>query len=181
MEQFQKIRNYLKSNLTSHRYEHSLRVEKTSIKLAQKFNLSVSVCALAGLAHDICREFSPGQLQSETGRLHANPVLLHGEAGAIVIQKLFGIKDLSVLNAIKYHTSGSVDMDDIGKIIFSADYMEPGRKHLSSGERDRLSLLELDDMVLEIALKTREHLQLKNLLVEPEMEKLIEKFNKDVH
>ena len=40
----------------------------------------------------------------------------------------YHIKDEEVLLAIKYHTTGRQQMTKTEKLIFIADYIEPGRK-----------------------------------------------------
>jgi len=47
--------------------------------------------------------------------------------GALTAEKLFGVTDLEVLDAIRYHTSGREGMTLMDKIVCLADYMEPGR------------------------------------------------------
>ena len=39
----------------------------------------------------------------------------------------YGVTDLEVLDAIRYHTSGREGMTLMDKIVCLADYMEPGR------------------------------------------------------
>jgi protein-S-isoprenylcysteine O-methyltransferase Ste14/HD superfamily phosphohydrolase YqeK len=39
-----------------------------------------------------------------------------------------GETDRGVLDAIRYHSSGYADWDDVGKMLYLADYLEPGRK-----------------------------------------------------
>lgn len=51
---------------------------------------------------------------------------LHGRAAAVVLQK-FGINDKSVLKAAAFHTFGYEGIDALGKIVYIADKIEPGR------------------------------------------------------
>ena len=53
--------------------------------------------------------------------------LLHSKAGAELAQSKYGVKDEDILNAIRYHTTGRPGMSLLEKIIFTADYIEPGR------------------------------------------------------
>lgn len=145
--------------------------------MAEQFDLCPERCAAAGLAHDICREFSDRELKLITGKEHLHPVLLHGEAGAIVLNKDFSIEDDSVLNAVRFHISGGPGLDDVSKAVFAADYMEEGRKHLDHKERERLFSLDLDDMVLDIARSIRSHLEKKRLVVEPQLLHMIEELS----
>lgn len=42
----------------------------------------------------------------------------------------FDVNDEEVLLAIKYHTTGRQQMTKTEKLVFIADYIEPGRKRL---------------------------------------------------
>jgi 2-amino-4-hydroxy-6-hydroxymethyldihydropteridine diphosphokinase len=48
-----------------------------------------------------------------------------------------GEKDPGVLAAIRYHTVGSAEWDDVGRMLYLADFLEPGRD--DDPERERLS------------------------------------------
>ena len=54
--------------------------------------------------------------------------------GAYVAQNELGITDLEILDAIRYHSSGRVDMTMLEKIIYTADIIEPSRKFLGVEE-----------------------------------------------
>ena len=58
-----------------------------------------------------------------------NPYLLHAKAGAVLAKEKYSIENEDILNAIYYHTTGRPGMSQLEKIIFIADYMEPGRKN----------------------------------------------------
>ncbi len=80
------IRKYLQSNLSFKRYSHSIRVEETSIKIAEIFGIDQLTCKMAGLSHDICRDMPTSEilnllkynLSSEEEFKLNNPILLHG-------------------------------------------------------------------------------------------------------
>jgi HD superfamily phosphohydrolase YqeK len=39
-----------------------------------------------------------------------------------------GESDRGVLDAVRYHSSGYAGWDDVGKMLYLADYLEPGRR-----------------------------------------------------
>jgi predicted HD superfamily hydrolase involved in NAD metabolism len=172
-----KLSHHLKNNLTFHRYSHCLGTEKMARRMAIRFNVNPNLSGLAGLAHDICREHSEVELKNITGKEHINPIMLHGEAGAILLKKDFFIEDRSILNAVHHHISGSPGLDKVGKIVFASDYMEEGRTHLSDYDRERLFSLELDDMVLSIARSMSQHLLEKGRTPEPALLLMIEELS----
>ncbi|HUK22479.1 MAG TPA: methyltransferase [Gemmatimonadales bacterium] len=49
-----------------------------------------------------------------------------------------GETDQGVLDAIRYHSTGYAGWDDVGKMLYLADYLEPGRKR-NGKERARLA------------------------------------------
>jgi HD superfamily phosphohydrolase YqeK len=54
--------------------------------------------------------------------------LRHGPASA-ARAKSDGETDRGVLDAVRYHSIGLAEWDMVGRILYCADYLEPGRKH----------------------------------------------------
>jgi HD superfamily phosphohydrolase YqeK len=50
-----------------------------------------------------------------------------------------GESDRGVLDAVRYHSAGYAGWDDVGKMLYLADYLEPGRK---SRRKERAKLAE---------------------------------------
>ncbi|SUM58611.1 Similar to hydrolase (HAD superfamily) [Staphylococcus epidermidis] len=48
---------------------------------------------------------------------------------AALMKHEFDVNDEEVLLAIKYHTTGRQQMTKTEKLVFIADYIEPGRKN----------------------------------------------------
>jgi HD superfamily phosphohydrolase YqeK len=83
-----------------------------------------------GFLHDALREATPDELRPfvpPTFR-HLMPKLLHGPAAAERLRQ-DGVDDEPLLRAIAYHTIGHPELDDMGRALFIADYIEPGRKY----------------------------------------------------
>jgi nicotinate-nucleotide adenylyltransferase len=55
------------------------------------------------------------------------PHLLHGKVGAHYSSSKYGINDEQIAHSIAVHTTGCPNMSLLDKIIFVADYIEPGR------------------------------------------------------
>jgi len=53
--------------------------------------------------------------------------LKHGPAAAVLARR-FGETDEGVLDAVRFHSIGFAGWDWAGKILYMADYLEPGRK-----------------------------------------------------
>ena len=60
-----------------------------------------------------------------------NPSLLHAKLGCLSGEMIsMNIEDEEILMAIRSHTTGRPGMSLLEKIVYIADYMEPGRKEL---------------------------------------------------
>lgn len=165
--------------MSSERYRHSISVEEMAVKLAQNYGIDEYPCSLADLAHDICREMPLGELQEYSDANMENPLLGHGHAGAVLLKEQFNITNISVLNAVRYHTSGSPVIDNVGKIVFSADFLEPGRSFMSDLERERLLKLDLDGMVLDIAEQIKQYLTEQGKEIDLKMNEMISCLHKE--
>jgi HD superfamily phosphohydrolase YqeK len=49
-----------------------------------------------------------------------------------------GEADRGVLDAVRYHSVGCAEWDDVGKMLFLADFLEPGRRSRRK-QRDKLA------------------------------------------
>ncbi len=56
-----------------------------------------------------------------------NPVLVHGKLGAFLARTRYHIDNGEILSAICHHTVGRPNMGLLEKIVYVADFMEPGR------------------------------------------------------
>jgi HD superfamily phosphohydrolase YqeK len=82
----------------------------------------------AGLLHDALRDAHEDLLRSLAGDLPGFSLeMLHGPAAA---EKLLaeGEKRMALVDAIRYHTVGSPKWGRLGRALYMADYLEPGRK-----------------------------------------------------
>ena len=83
----------------------------------------------AGYLHDVLRDADPGELRRglSTPLDELPDEVIHGPAAADRLRRI-GVTDEPLLTAIAFHTLGSPDFDDIGKALYVADFLEPGRK-----------------------------------------------------
>ncbi len=172
--------------LNPSRLAHSRRCAEYAGFLAEKFGADVFLCTLAGLGHDISREQSPGiirdwarrDLKSLPDFMIKNPVLHHGPASAWYVGRKLGLKEPSLLNAIRYHTTGHPGLDANGLVVYAADYMEPGRTHISNKQRKNLLALPLEKLVMEILTLVNSYLLGRKLTPAPWSRELYEELKK---
>jgi HD superfamily phosphohydrolase YqeK len=93
----------------------------------------------AGRLHDTLRDAPEEQLRSITGDYESPVGLLHGPAAAALLERDGDIRR-ELIEAIRYHTVGSVMWGTVGRALYMADYLESGRK-FSRQDRRFLSAL----------------------------------------
>lgn len=164
-----KLRQKVKKVQDSKRFEHTLGVEFTAAALAMKYGASIMDAQVAGVLHD-CAKCLSDQERLKICEKHdipvseverRNPFLLHAKVGAYLAETEYKVTDRpEILDAIRYHTTGREDMSLLEKIIFVADYIEPGRRHAPNLSEIRpLAFENLDSAVLRILEDTLVHLK----------------------
>jgi predicted HD superfamily hydrolase involved in NAD metabolism len=132
---FEDIQEKLKEALDEARYEHTLGVMYTAGCMAMAHGYDVQKAMSAGLLHDCakCMSHEERLLLCEKHGVEVsaseleNKALLHAKAGAILAKTVYNINDMDILHAIAVHTTGEQNMNILDKIIYIADYIEPGR------------------------------------------------------
>ncbi|MDD5382583.1 MAG: bis(5'-nucleosyl)-tetraphosphatase (symmetrical) YqeK [Candidatus Margulisbacteria bacterium] len=165
----------LKQVLDPERFEHSLRVEASALKLAEKHHVPAGKVSLAALLHDYARQYSRQELleQAKKYRLAIDPVaefepkLLHAELSALLAKKDFQVSDKAILEAIKKHTLGSPGMSKLEKIIYLADHIEEGRDFAGVKRVRQLAVKDLDRAIAESAGQMLKYLLAKGLPIHP--------------
>ena len=108
----------------------------------------------AGWLHDVLREADPRELRELLPAKLANlPArVLHGPAAAVRL-RAEGVDDEPFLLAVAFHTIGPPELDTLGRAVYAADFLEPGRRERMEWRealRARM-LVEPDVVVLEVA------------------------------
>jgi predicted HD superfamily hydrolase involved in NAD metabolism len=166
----------LKKWLKPKRYAHSINVMDTARRLAEIHGEDVEKAAVAGLLHDCMRDLGEdetflacekyGVFVPEIER--EQPVLLHGALGSAAIGDIFGVNDVEISEAIKWHTTGYENMSKLSKIVFISDFIEPGRD-LEGIERVRdEAKADIDHAMLDILDNTILYIVKKRALMHPD-------------
>ncbi len=175
-----KIRKKLEKSLDSKRYEHTIGVAYTASALAMCNQTDVEKALLAGFLHDCAKCISNEKKLTIcqkndiyiTEIEKKNPFLLHAKAGCYLAKKKFHIHDTDILNAILYHTTGRPQMSQLEKIIYIADYIEPGRKNAPNlSEIRRMAFQNLDAALLQILNDILGYLKDSDVVIDPMTQK----------
>lgn len=135
---YTKIKEWLKANLNEERYIHTLGTADAAVELAHIFGLDGEKAELAGLLHDSAKCFSNEKLLEIINK-HLSEVeecemlnykTLHAPVSAYLAEHEFNIKDKEILDAIRWHTLGRLNMSTFEKIIFLSDKIEQNTRDL---------------------------------------------------
>ena len=138
MNSIDEIKNYLKENLSSERYFHTLGVMQEAIELAKRYNADIKKAEMAGLLHDNAkcmtkedlRKFISENLPDLDKNELKNYKTLHAPVGAYFAKEKFKISDPEIISAIRWHTLGRVNMTLLEKIVFLADKIEKNTRDI---------------------------------------------------
>ena len=132
---------HVKSLYSEKRYLHALSVARTAIEIARSnsllFDSLLTYFFLAGYLHDIAKRMPIEEQRAIMAEYFPEYLSMpefsyHQFVGAYLAEREFGIEDVFILDAIKYHATGRALMTNLEKIIYAADKIEPTRGYDSS-------------------------------------------------
>lgn len=172
---YDEMKKDLKNKLPKKRYIHSLGVMYTAIAMAMNEQMDIEPVRLSGLLHDCAKWLNDEEKIVKCKEYHINPTvaennnkeLLHAKIGAYLARDVYGITNDSILNAIRYHTTGRPNMTDLEEIIYIADYIEPNRKPLPNIEEIRyLAFHNRKKCIVKIIENTLSYLEDGNTVID---------------
>lgn len=162
------IENELSQILKKGRFKHTMGVMYTAASIAMRYEENIENAMLAGLLHDcgkfcseeeqiaLCQEYKIELTEAEL----SVPAMVHAKLGTYLAREKYAVDDESILNAILYHTTGHPDMTMLEKIIYLADYIEPGRKQIPGLDQIRtMTFIDIDEAVRLCAANTLNYLK----------------------
>lgn len=130
------VENYAKERMSERRFSHSVSVAKLCVHLARIHHVDTRKAYIAGILHDICKEWGKDQLHAylsylDPAVLHEPAPIWHGYAGAYVVSKYLYIHDKEVRQAIYHHVKGDFE-NSLAMIVYISDKLDPSRGYDSS-------------------------------------------------
>ena len=150
-------KKYIKEHLSAKRYGHSLNVAAECRKLAEKYGEDPDKAYFAGLLHDVCKELPEDEqreLVISSGFIYSREELdtkslHHAIAGAGFVKKHFGVEDIDILNAIRFHTVGRAGMSRLEEIVYLGDLISAERDYKDVDKMRKLAYSSLNAAMLE--------------------------------
>lgn len=179
----------LKKYLDKDRYRHTIGVMYTASALAMAHGSDIEKAQAAGLLHD-CAKCIPNKKKLKlckkkglelSNTEKANPFLIHAKLGVYIAKEKYGIEDMEVLSSIRWHTTGKENMSVLEKIIYIADYIEPGRNRAPRLSWIRkVAFMDLDECMYYILKDSLAYLDTSARIVDPATEKAF-RFYRSLH
>lgn len=184
-----KIRKAMEKTLDAKRFEHTLGVAYTAGALAMRYDADILKAQTAGMLHDCAKCMSNEKRLSLCEKHNIsinsiernNPFLLHAKVGSLIAMQKFNIHDTDTINAILNHTTGRPGMSLLEKVVYVADYIEPGRKQAPNlSEIRKLAFIDLDKAMLKILEDTLVYLNTIDGDIDPMTQKTYDFYKKGI-
>lgn len=132
-----KLKTIIRDKLDDYRYYHSLCVADEALRLAVKYGLDAEKAYIAGLLHDITKNFSSEEhlkLIDDFGIIlsdieKCSTKIWHSITGSEYVKRVLRFNDDEIISAIRYHTTAKADMSLFEKIIYLADFTSADRNY----------------------------------------------------
>ncbi|ASN05167.1 bis(5'-nucleosyl)-tetraphosphatase (symmetrical) YqeK [Virgibacillus necropolis] len=161
--------------LTKERFDHTLRVAETAVKLADLYKVSTEKMELAAIFHDYAKYRPLEEMKEIIVSSHLPNDLLdyhhevwHGPVASVVVEEQFGIFDQEIKDAIRYHTTGKTNFGTFEMVLFLADYIEPGRAFPGVEKVRNMAYEDLNHACLMVSHNTIQFLLSKNATIYPD-------------
>ncbi|WLP85931.1 nicotinate-nucleotide adenylyltransferase [Mycoplasma seminis] len=170
--------------LSAKRAKHCVATASFAAELAKKHKVDARKAYIAGLLHDIAKEFSDEQTQYLIEKYEPQLAInlpwykYHQTAGYIWVKYGYKLQDEEILQAILCHTSMKMEMGKLDKILFIADKVCEGRRYNGIQKTRELCFKDLDAGFAQVVQEAYEYNINKGVKFTPEQEKIYTKYRK---
>ncbi|WP_165061515.1 MULTISPECIES: bis(5'-nucleosyl)-tetraphosphatase (symmetrical) YqeK [unclassified Adlercreutzia] len=152
----------LKGRVKPKRFKHIMGVADTAELLAKTYGEDRNKARLAGLLHDWDKGYRDKEIRQRAYDLGVDalvgewmienmPEVLHGPTAAAALEREFPQIPSDVLKAIRWHTTASLDMSNLDKIVYIADALEPSRSFQEAELlRSYIGQISLDELYYRV-------------------------------
>lgn len=137
----------VKNYLTPSRWRHTLRVAEMAAENCARLKIDEVTAVTAAALHD-CAKYSGADAAELKGFVCPKNVpdtVIHQYAGAHVAERVFGITDKEITEAIACHASGRKNMSPLDKLIYLCDMLEGGRDFDGVEELRKIFARDIDE------------------------------------
>ena len=165
------------ARLSFGRRAHSVAVARLAAGWARRWGVAPREAYGSGFVHDLAREWPGEALVREAERLgwpvdeveRESPVLLHGPVAAAWMREA-GVGTAAMQAAVRYHTTAAPSLEALGRLIFVADALEPGRQYPGVDALRRVAAEDAAKGYRAVLASTRRYLGARGILAHPRTE-----------
>ena len=176
MMNLEQIDRHLQNIMSKERYQHSIQVSSLAEKISDYYHIPSVKAKLLGLIHDCAKDYSLEKLKRFMKKYQICldqvekhiPGIWHAYVGAEIARNQYKVNDPEMLDAIRYHSTGSGKLGLLGKIVYIADKIEPGRQLEHVDQARILVWQDIDRAMLELLNQEINLLISRNLVIHPD-------------
>jgi len=158
------IESIAQSMVSVQRWSHVKNVEKLALNIGKAHHLNPHQIRLAALFHDCTKKWHKSKAEQWLSFIDpeylAQPTAIWHQKTAAAYLKRCGLKDKTVLQAIRNHVTGQKG-HPLSQLIFIADKCEPGRDYDATQELE-LAKINLDRSAELVATNQQEYILKEN-------------------
>ena len=170
MFSFEMIMYDLSHTMSKKRFNHTCGVIETSERLAGYYGVDHYKAKMEAVLHDCSKtkDMTEDQMSKMAARTEfpdkfpsqiKGTNLLHALASEVLAREKYGITDIEILSAVRWHTTGCKDMNKLDMLIYSADMIEPSRKFGGVDELRNFMFSGIEKLTFECVKHTVRHLK----------------------
>ena len=179
------LKALLKDRLNEKRFYHSLCVADAAKELAEIYGEDTEKAYFSGLIHDIMRNSTQDEMNEYIEKYAVelddvtknSTVLWHAVLGADYINRILGVNDQDIINAVRYHTTSRYNSSLLEKIIFLADCSSADRNYWNVDDIRKIIRTDINKAMYEVLDYTVNDIKNKGLTVHPDTLAAYEEFN----
>ena len=173
---FDFYKTIIRKNLDDYRYNHSLCVADEAKRLAIRYGADQDSAYLAGLLHDITKNFSDEEhlnifckfdIILSNVEMNSNK-LWHSISGSAYVKNILKIDNQEIVSSIRYHTTAKSNMTLFEKLIYIADFTSSDRTYPDVDIMRNLADISLDEAMKYSLKYTINDLVSRNKTVHPD-------------
>lgn len=169
----------LSLNMEYKRFMHTLGVIDTAEKLAIYYKENVEDAVWAAALHDCSKvkgidthemfELSKRSLfENSFENENIGEPLLHSAASEVIAREKYGIEDIEILSAVRWHTTGKAEMSRLAMIVYAADMIEPTSCYAGVDKLREAAFDGLEKLCIECGRQTIKFISQQNKYMAPE-------------
>lgn len=166
----------LEKSLPPKRFQHSLYVYETALKMGRHYHGDLEKIGVAALLHDCGREIPTRDslMYAITNNIPTDfveehqPILLHAKLGSYFARSKYGVADPEICAAIAQHTTGAANMSLTSMVVYLSDLLEPTRDFPGIAELRTLAHQDLERAMFKAMAHTMQYLLDYDLLIHPD-------------